>query len=277
MMMVMVMLATFVVAVHPVVMFVPMAGDPDHFPVAFPVAFAVSVIRTIANFDPDFGRSGNIRQNRRQKSGVRSQRSEEDGRHGQMGRTLQCFNASNALQRDPVARILSEKRGYKGIRNIPPGSAGSSAPLANELLHFRAMNITLKTKIRCNGKEYSSVDELPPEIRAAYERAIAGGSKLAVSHSVTPRLVVNGQQFSSVADMSAAEKKLYDDAMQLILDGAITKATMATFASGAADAPVANAKPTTIDSGWLTKRQIQLIILVAGVLVALALIIGAWQ
>ena len=136
------------------------------------------------------------------------------------------------------------------------------------------MNITLKTRIRVNGKEYSSVDELPPEIRSVYERVIANGSKLAVSHNITPRLVVDGQQFSSVADMSAAEKKLYDDAMQLIRDGVTTK-VMAAPSSGAADAPAANATPTTIDSGWLTKRQIQLIILVAGVLVALALIIGA--
>jgi hypothetical protein len=30
-------------------------------------------------------------------------------------------------------------------------------------------NITIKTKIRINGKEYASVDELPPDLRRAYD------------------------------------------------------------------------------------------------------------
>ena len=147
------------------------------------------------------------------------------------------------------------------------------------------MNITLKTKIRCNGKEYSSVDELPPEIRSLYERAIAGGGKFAMSHSITPRLVINGQEFSSTADMSVAEKKLYDDAMQLIHDNVNAKGTTTTSPTDPllpanasprqSEAATTNPKPAVVDSGWLTKRQIQLILLVAAVAFCLALIIGA--
>jgi hypothetical protein len=44
-----------------------------------------------------------------------------------------------------------------------------------------AVSITLKTKIRYNGQEYSSPSQLPPEIRAAYENALReSGSKLAL-------------------------------------------------------------------------------------------------
>jgi len=32
------------------------------------------------------------------------------------------------------------------------------------------VNINVKTKILINGKEYSSADELPPELRKAYDQ-----------------------------------------------------------------------------------------------------------
>ena len=35
-----------------------------------------------------------------------------------------------------------------------------------------AVSITLKSKIRYNGQEYSSPAELPPEVRIAYEKAL---------------------------------------------------------------------------------------------------------
>jgi hypothetical protein len=123
-----------------------------------------------------------------------------------------------------------------------------------------AMNVTVKTKIRFNGNEYSSPDELPPEARSAYERAMAGGSDPTANRGITTRLVVNGQQFSSPAEMPAAERKLYDDAMQLVHDNAPAAATIS--------------KQSPADPGWLTKRQIQLIILEALLLTAVLFIAG---
>ena len=32
-------------------------------------------------------------------------------------------------------------------------------------------NISVKTKIRVNGQDYGSVNDMPPEVRQAYERA----------------------------------------------------------------------------------------------------------
>ena len=186
-----------------------------------------------------------------------------------------------------VLDAVSQRRPTTALFSLFPPLKQDEGPrkLANELLHLGAMNITLKTKIRCNGKEYSSVDELPPEIRALYERAIAGGGKFAMSHNITPRLVINGQEISSTADMSVAEKKLYDDAMQLIRDnaGAHVTTTAApadpllpgTTAPRQNEATTTNPKPVAVDSGWLTKRQVQLILLVAAVVLGLALIIGA--
>ena len=36
-----------------------------------------------------------------------------------------------------------------------------------------AMKVSVKTRIVVNGEEYGSVEELPPEVRAIYEKAMA--------------------------------------------------------------------------------------------------------
>ena len=43
--------APFVMAVDPMVTVRPMAGHPDHFPIAFPVARAMAVIWLVTDFD----------------------------------------------------------------------------------------------------------------------------------------------------------------------------------------------------------------------------------
>jgi len=74
--------------------------------------------------------------------------------------------------------------------------------------HF-AVSITLKSKIRYNGQEYSSPSELPPEVRTAYENALHEGH-------VTKKFVVNGQAFNSEEAMPGDIRKLCDDAMDVI-------------------------------------------------------------
>ncbi|HWY39499.1 MAG TPA: hypothetical protein VNX27_01770 [Chthoniobacterales bacterium] len=71
------------------------------------------------------------------------------------------------------------------------------------------MSITLKSKIRYNGQEYSSPAELPPDIRTAYEKALHEGD-------VKKRFVVNGQSFNSEHAMPADLRKLCDDVMSVI-------------------------------------------------------------
>ena len=43
----------------------------------------------------------------------------------------------------------------------------------------RAVNFNLKTKIRYDGREYSGPGQLPPEVRAAYEKSIADSATAA--------------------------------------------------------------------------------------------------
>lgn len=133
------------------------------------------------------------------------------------------------------------------------------------------MNITLKTKIQYNGQEYASPDALPPEIRAAYERTLASAAGPTANREVKTYLSINGQRFSSADEISAAEKKLYDDAMQLIRDSEEMK--MATGTTTESPCPTTTTAQSETDTGLLTKGQIQLIIFVTGLLLAVALMV----
>jgi hypothetical protein len=113
--------------------------------------------------------------------------------------------------------------------------------------NFRpAVSITLKSKIRYNGQEYSSPAELPPEVRIAYEKARHDGA-------VKKKFVFNGEQFANEDAMPADVRKLCDDVMGVIENnGEVT---------------IPNGKPEPL----LTKREIVVVGLFAGGIVALVL------
>jgi hypothetical protein len=109
------------------------------------------------------------------------------------------------------------------------------------------MNIRFKTKIRYDGREYSDPTELPPDARAAYDKAVANSAARA-------KIVVNGQEFANQNEMPEDVRKLYDDVLSVIEN------------NGEVTLPVAPRSEPLI-----TKRQLEMILL----LVASA-IFGAW-
>jgi hypothetical protein len=60
---VMTMLATGISSVDPPVVLVPMARDPDHFPIVIPVVVAMGVVWPIPYLDSDFFRANGGREN----------------------------------------------------------------------------------------------------------------------------------------------------------------------------------------------------------------------
>jgi hypothetical protein len=80
-------------------------------------------------------------------------------------------------------------------------------------------NITIKTTIRINGKEYGSFDELPPDLRRTYEQALAqaGSAQHGLVHAggatTLSRIVFNGQVYAGVNEMPGEIRKLYEDAI----------------------------------------------------------------
>ncbi len=114
--------------------------------------------------------------------------------------------------------------------------------------HFDpAVSITLKSKIRYNGQEYSSPAELPPEVRMAYEKALHGGV-------MKTKFVINGEQFANEEAMPADVRKLCDDVM-----GVIENNGEVTIPNGEKSEPL------------LTKREIVIVALFAGGIVVLVL------
>jgi thiamine pyrophosphate-dependent acetolactate synthase large subunit-like protein len=85
------------------------------------------------------------------------------------------------------------------------------------------MNINVKTKIRYQGREYASPEELPAEVRAAYEQAMSGTPGVAAASAISKKIVLNGQTFSNEDEMPAAERKLYDDAIKLMRDSSAVR------------------------------------------------------
>src|SRR6267143_2075890 len=113
------------------------------------------------------------------------------------------------------------------------------------MVFARAVSITLKSKIRYNGQEYSSPSELPPEFRVAYEKALHGAA--------VKTFVFNGEQFANEDAMPADVRKLYDDVMGVIEN------------NGEVTIPNGKSEPL------LTKRELAVVAIFAGGIVALVL------
>ena len=146
------------------------------------------------------------------------------------------------------------------------------------------MNISFKTKIRYNGKDFSSLDELPPEIRAIYERALANrpNKLMSTGTKVVTRLVVNGHEVGSTKELSEDEQKIYADAMQLLKDSGTGDLGTTAGQSATKPLPAASIVSVTtpvlapVETGWLTANQKKLVVIVAGLILIAALMIAVW-
>ena len=83
------------------------------------------------------------------------------------------------------------------------------------------MTVRFKTRIRFNGREYASADEMPASVREAYMRAggetsvLRSGARLA--GKLNAKVIVNDTEFSSPGEMPLAERRLLQDALAALL------------------------------------------------------------
>jgi hypothetical protein len=77
-----------------------------------------------------------------------------------------------------------------------------------------------KTNIRFNGREYANADEMPSDVRAAYDRVVDelaelhSGARLAAK--LNARIIVNGSEFSNAGEMSVDDRHLYHEALEAL-------------------------------------------------------------
>ena len=82
------------------------------------------------------------------------------------------------------------------------------------------MSARTKTNIRFNGREYANADEMPADVRAAYDRAVDempplhSGARLAAK--LNAKIIVNGNEFNNAGEMSVDNRHLYHEALEAL-------------------------------------------------------------
>ena len=90
----------------------------------------------------------------------------------------------------------------------------------------------MESKIIFNGREYASVNEMPPDVRQAYERVMktladsdGDGVPDVLEHlsgdavsTTTSEIVVNGREYASVDDMPYDVRQVYERMMKMRAD-----------------------------------------------------------
>ena len=99
------------------------------------------------------------------------------------------------------AKIVFNGQEYDGVESMPPdvrreyegvlGALGAEDrdKVESALGHGAGLklNVTVHRKFRVGGKEYESVDAMPADVRAAYERALAGNPALRDTSTSFPK------------------------------------------------------------------------------------------
>jgi len=83
------------------------------------------------------------------------------------------------------------------------------------------INLNIKSNFVVNGKEYKSVEEMPDNIRQAYERARARSEALHVESTahLTTRITFNGQEYAGPDAMPPDVRQKYARVMESLLKG----------------------------------------------------------
>jgi hypothetical protein len=84
------------------------------------------------------------------------------------------------------------------------------------------MNVRSKTNIRFNGREYANADEMPPDIRAAYDRAVDdtpplhSGARIAAK--LKAKIIVNGNEFNHPGELSVDDRHSLHEALEALYE-----------------------------------------------------------
>ena len=91
------------------------------------------------------------------------------------------------------------------------------------------MSETFNSRIQFNGHEYASADEMPADVRVAYERAIHetpalhSGARLAAK--LKAKIILNDTEFNHAGEMSVDDRHLYHEALEAVFPPGIIVST----------------------------------------------------
>lgn len=83
------------------------------------------------------------------------------------------------------------------------------------------VNINVKKIFKVNGKEYNSIEKMPPDIRNAFEKAMAGQADTVLPSLTQTKIIFNGIEYKIIDDMPSDVRQLYEKAINAIQSGDI--------------------------------------------------------
>lgn len=80
------------------------------------------------------------------------------------------------------------------------------------------IKFNIEKKIIINGKEYNSIDEMPEDLRQAFQKALSGfGNKIKVNKEA--KFVFNGKEFKGVEVIPPDEMETFKNLIKAATDG----------------------------------------------------------
>jgi len=142
------------------------------------------------------------------------------------------------------------------------------------------VNVNVKRKFKINEKEYNSIEEMPPDIRNAFEKAMA--SQAGLDYQANPatmktKIIFNGTEYQSVDAMPQDVRQLYEKVLKAAETGTapaniITASDISGMPTGPKTYGTTNmgnmGKPTKIEPTAISPRT-----LIIGVLLIALIII----
>jgi hypothetical protein len=79
------------------------------------------------------------------------------------------------------------------------------------------INISVKRKFKVNGKEYNSIEEMPHNIREAFEKAIASQADSGLQAkpaTMQTKIIFNGTEYKNIDGMPQDVRQLYEKVLK---------------------------------------------------------------
>ena len=79
------------------------------------------------------------------------------------------------------------------------------------------VNLNVKRKFKINGKEYNSIEEMPPDIRSTFEKAMAsqaGSGQQINPATMQTKIIFNGIEYQSIDAMPQDVRQLYEKVLK---------------------------------------------------------------
>lgn len=130
------------------------------------------------------------------------------------------------------------------------------------------IQVNIRRRFTVNGREYGSAEEMPADLREAFEKAMAGGISV---QSRKTRIVFNGREYDGLEAMPAETREAYEKILQAAGSGTVP----AGMASGIAGSAVSRAGAAIrFEPSFSPRKALAAIVLIAIVILLYALLRG---